>query len=151
MRLGQAWVCEQLKQVTNSSARQVCAMVDMQILLTVHLSACVCHCPCPFPVPADSAVDCGDPGTPTNGQRSLSSTTYNAIVTYTCDVDYTLQGSNKKSKCLTACIVQQLHCLAMYCAQNGLPLFTAVSLYDIMSLKAIMCYFTQPKPCSLVH
>ena len=33
----------------------------------------------------DLAVNCGDPGTPTNGQRSLSSTTYNSVVTYTCD------------------------------------------------------------------
>ena len=38
-------------------------------------------------------IDCGDPGTPTNGQQSLSSTTYNSVVTYTCDVGYTLQGS----------------------------------------------------------
>ena len=45
------------------------------------------------------AVDCGDPGTPTNGQRSLSSTTYNSVVTYSCDVGYTLQGSNSR-KCL---------------------------------------------------
>ena len=43
------------------------------------------------------AVDCGDPGTPTNGQRSLSSTTYNSVVTYTCDVGYTLQGSNSRT------------------------------------------------------
>ena len=44
-----------------------------------------------------SAVECGDPGTPTNGQRSLSSTTYNSVVTYTCDVGYTLQGSNSRT------------------------------------------------------
>ena len=43
------------------------------------------------------AIDCGDPGTPTNGQRSLSSTTYNSVVTYTCDVGYTLQGSNSRT------------------------------------------------------
>ena len=43
------------------------------------------------------AVDCGDPGTPTNGQRTLSSTTYNSVVTYTCDVGYTLQGSNSRT------------------------------------------------------
>ena len=42
-------------------------------------------------------VDCGDPGTPTNGQRSLSGTTYNSVVTYTCDVGYTLQGSNSRT------------------------------------------------------
>ena len=47
--------------------------------------------------PAHSAVDCGDPGTPTNGQRRLSSTTYNSVVTYTCDVFYTLQGSNSRT------------------------------------------------------
>ena len=45
------------------------------------------------------AVGCGDPGTPTNGQRNLSSTTYNSVVTYTCDVGYTLQGSNSR-ECL---------------------------------------------------
>ena len=44
-----------------------------------------------------SAIDCSDPGTPTNGQRTLSSTTYNSVVTYTCDVGYTLQGSNSRT------------------------------------------------------
>ena len=44
-----------------------------------------------------SAIDCGDPGTLANGQRSLSSTTYNSVVTYTCDVGYTLQGSNSRT------------------------------------------------------
>ena len=43
------------------------------------------------------AITCGDPGTPTNGQRSLSSTTYNSVVTYTCDVGYTLQGANSRT------------------------------------------------------
>ena len=43
------------------------------------------------------AVDCGDPGTPTNGQHNLSSMTYNSVVTYTCDVGYTLQGSNSRT------------------------------------------------------
>ena len=45
------------------------------------------------------AINCGDPGTPTNGQRSLSSTTYNSVVTYTCDVGYSLQGLSSR-KCL---------------------------------------------------
>ena len=44
-----------------------------------------------------TVVDCGDPGTPTNGQRSLSSTTYNSVVNYTCDVGYTLQGANSRT------------------------------------------------------
>ena len=43
------------------------------------------------------AINCDDPGTPANGQRSLSSTTYNSIVTYTCDVGYTLQGANSRT------------------------------------------------------
>ena len=60
---------------------------------------CVKECPllCIYSVPANSAINCGDPGTPTNGQRSLSSTTYNSVVTYTCDVGYTLQGSNSRT------------------------------------------------------
>ena len=45
------------------------------------------------------ATDCGDPGTPTNGQHSHSSTTYNSVVTYTCDVGYTLLGLSIR-KCL---------------------------------------------------
>ena len=44
-----------------------------------------------------AAINCGDPGTPTNGQHSLSSTTYNSVVTYTCDVGYTLQGANSRT------------------------------------------------------
>ena len=46
--------------------------------------------------PSTAAIDCGDPGTPTNGQRTLSSTTYNSVVTYTCDVGYTLQGTSNR-------------------------------------------------------
>ena len=44
-----------------------------------------------------SAVNCSDPGTPTNGQRSLSSTTYNSVVSFTCDVGHTLQGPNSRT------------------------------------------------------
>ena len=43
------------------------------------------------------AVDCGDPGNLTNGRRILSSTTYNSVVGYTCDVGYTLQGSMRRT------------------------------------------------------
>ena len=44
------------------------------------------------------AVDCGDPGAPpTNGQRTFSSTTYNSVVTYTCDTGYTVQGANSRT------------------------------------------------------
>ena len=51
-----------------------------------------------YSFPADSAVNfCGDPGTPTNGQRSHFRTTPGYVVTYTCDVGYTLQGSNSRT------------------------------------------------------
>ena len=50
-----------------------------------------------YSLPANSAVDCGDPGTPTNGQRSLSRTTLGYAVIYTCDVGYTLQGSSSRT------------------------------------------------------
>ena len=46
-------------------------------------------------VSAYSVSGCGDPGTPTNGQRTVhgsSKTTY--FVTYTCDEGYTLQGQS---------------------------------------------------------
>ena len=45
-----------------------------------------------FPV-----VNCGNPGTPSNGRRTGSSTTYNSVVTYTCNTGYTLQGSNRRT------------------------------------------------------
>ena len=48
-------------------------------------------------LPTDSDTNCNDPGTPTNGQHNLSSTTYNSVVTYTCDVGYTLKGLNNRT------------------------------------------------------
>ena len=50
-----------------------------------------------FTTLSTAAVDCGDPGTSTNGQRTLSSTTYNSVVTYTCDEGHTLQGANSRT------------------------------------------------------
>ena len=66
----------------------------IQLLLSTHdkRSIIVTNFYASFP-----AIDCGDPGTPTNGQRSLSSTTYNSVATYTCDVGYTLQGPNSRT------------------------------------------------------
>ena len=43
------------------------------------------------------AVDCDNPGIPENGQAQYSTTTYNSVVTYTCDVGYTLEGSNSRT------------------------------------------------------
>ena len=44
-----------------------------------------------------AANNCSDPGAPTNGKHSLFNTTNNSVVTYTCDVGYTLQGSNSRT------------------------------------------------------
>ena len=68
---------------------QICTLCRSSIAFN-HYSNVICSLSIP-------AVDCGDPGTPTNGQRSLSSTTYNSVVTYTCDAGYTLQGSNSRT------------------------------------------------------
>ena len=42
-------------------------------------------------------VNCGSPGTSPNGQRTGSSTTYNSVVTYTCNTGYTWKGSNSRT------------------------------------------------------
>ena len=60
-------------------------------------SAKECPLLCIYSLPAYSAVDCGDPGTPTNGQHSDTRTTFSYAVFYTCDVGYTLQGSNSRT------------------------------------------------------
>ena len=44
-----------------------------------------------------AAINCGNPSTPTNGQPTLSNTTYNSVVTYACDVNYTLLGSDSRT------------------------------------------------------
>ena len=67
------------------------------------------------------AVDCGDPGTPTNGQRNFSSTTYNSVVTYTCDVGYTLQGSNSRNCLYTGQWKGSVpHCIGKYIKESGI-------------------------------
>ena len=50
-----------------------------------------------FPFISSAAIDCGDPGTPTNGQRILSSTTYDSVVGYICDAGYIIQGSTRRT------------------------------------------------------
>ena len=38
-------------------------------------------------------TDCGDPGTPANGKRSIISTILDSVVNYTCNKGFTLVGS----------------------------------------------------------
>ena len=44
-----------------------------------------------------AVVTCGDPGTPSNGQRQLSGQNFGTEVTYTCDEGYELEGSQRRT------------------------------------------------------
>ena len=73
------------------------------------------------------AINCSDPGTPTNGHRNLSNTTYNSVVTYTCDVGYTLQGSNSRTcqsngswnGSVPECTRKSIHIIKQECSLGG--------------------------------
>lgn len=41
----------------------------------------------------DVVVNCGDPGTPRNGRREVSSTTFRSAVLYSCNDGFSLVGS----------------------------------------------------------
>ena len=41
-------------------------------------------------------IDCGDPGTPANGERAGSEFTYAKTVTYDCDPGYQISGSRSR-------------------------------------------------------
>jgi len=44
----------------------------------------------------DASLDCGDPGTPMNGERILPSTTIGSTVEYSCVVGFALQGNSSR-------------------------------------------------------
>ena len=46
-------------------------------------------------------VNCGDPGTPTDGTRAVSTFTFPNTVTYTCNEGFNLIG-NRSRRCLSA-------------------------------------------------
>ena len=48
-------------------------------------------------MPAFSDIDCGDPGTPTNGHRHNFSTVYTSEVLYKCHLGYTILGSDRRT------------------------------------------------------
>ena len=45
------------------------------------------------------AVNCGDPGTPSNGDTEGTVTTFGSIVNHTCNEGYELNGANER-ECL---------------------------------------------------
>ena len=92
-----------------------------------------------------TAVNCSDPGTPTNGQHNLSSTTYTSVVNYICDVGYAIQGSNSRtcqsngqwSGSVPRCICKLaafLHCI-----------------YVLFNFIVIILLYTLSILCSFVH
>ena len=42
-------------------------------------------------------IDCGDPGTPANGERVGSEFTYGKTITYDCDPGYQISGSRSRT------------------------------------------------------
>ena len=42
-------------------------------------------------------IDCDNPGTPTNGDTMISSTTFGSVATHTCDDGYVLVGSSQRA------------------------------------------------------
>ena len=63
---------------------------------TKHTVALIPLLPIVFPV-LSVVVTCGDPGTPSNGQRDLANQNFGTEVTYTCDVGYELEGSRRRT------------------------------------------------------
>jgi len=45
------------------------------------------------------ATDCGDPGTPSNGNTIITTTTIGSVVNHTCDEGYVLEGESQR-ECL---------------------------------------------------
>ena len=43
------------------------------------------------------AVDCGSPGTPTNGNAIIISTTFGTTIMYSCNETYILCGSDSRT------------------------------------------------------
>ena len=48
-------------------------------------------------LPSCAPVDCGDPGSVTNGNRVLLSTTFTSVVLYSCNIGYRLEGDQRRT------------------------------------------------------
>eukprot|EP00117_Sycon_ciliatum_P048173 scpid2370/ scgid5761/ Sushi, von Willebrand factor type A, EGF and pentraxin domain-containing protein 1; CCP module-containing protein 22; Polydom; Selectin-like osteoblast-derived protein; Serologically defined breast cancer antigen NY-BR-38 len=67
-------------------------------------------------------VDCGDPGTPRNGDRTGDSTIYNSEFSFTCDTGYSLFGSvTRRCQASGAWSGSQPTCQIVDCGDPGTP------------------------------
>ena len=72
-------------------------------------------------LPYCTLIDCGDPGSPDNGEAIGTSYTYNSIVMYSCDDGYVLNGSSSLI-CLTGEWNASLpNCTLIDCGYPGSP------------------------------
>lgn len=64
-------------------------------------------------------IDCGDPGTPTNGTTTVSSTTAGSVATHTCDDGFILVGERERTCLETASWSAPLpSCEGKHCANT---------------------------------
>ena len=71
-----------------------CACVDLPAFCLFPVARYQESCNCVF----SAAVSCGSaPDAPANGQRSVSGTSFESTVTYTCNRGYTLQGDSGRT------------------------------------------------------
>ena len=72
--------------------------------------------------PTCNPVDCGDPGTPSNGAKAGTSFTYNSIITYSCNVGYNVMGADSLT-CLSSGSWNRSvpSCVIVSCGNPGTP------------------------------
>ena len=89
-------------------------------------------------------IDCGDPGTPSNGRLSLSDgTNFGSIVTYSCSEGYRLEGAETRT-CLSGRVWSGSRpvCVSIGCGNpgsisNGNVIFS--SSFDRFSIAEFSC------------
>ena len=77
-------------------------------------------------------MDCGDPGTPTNGSRLLADTVYKSQVSYLCSHGFSLTGSQNRSCLSTGQWSNALpSCTGKICKLNGCTRITRDLFYIV--------------------
>jgi CUB/sushi domain-containing protein len=95
-------------------------------------------------LPQCTKIDCGDPGTPSNGRLSLSDgTNFGSIVTYSCSEGYRLEGAETRT-CLSGRVWSGSRpvCVSIGCGNpgsisNGNVIFS--SSFDRFSIAEFSC------------